>query len=379
MHPVRTALAIVALFTACGFVRADDATASAGTGNHALPKPGDVFKANDSLHCGPEENADAAECIKGLCWTTAPFDVTCQPAWRDNGDWLVRFPSPVPVGDTANDLVSMEWRMAKNNDGTPRSAPAVVIVHESGRGMVAGRIFANGLRVYGIHTLLLHLPGYGARAPKVRPDIRSMLPALKQAIADARRARDAAAALPFIDDSNISVLGISLGGFVTSTVAGLDRGYSHHFILLAGGNLPDVILQGGKDAARVRQQLERAGVTEQQIREHSRHIEPMRLAQRVDPSRTWLFSGTKDEVVPPACSLAFAKAAGLVGKHHVELPVGHYSAAIMIPVILQQTADIVTGAAVAADPKPGTNKPAASDKAPDKALDKAPETLTDPD
>jgi dienelactone hydrolase len=271
----------------------------------------------------------------------------------------VRFPSPAPVGDATNDLVSMEWRMAKDKDGHPRRAPAVVVVHESGRGMVAGRLFANGLRLYGIHTLMLHLPGYGPRTPAVRPDVTAMLPALKQAVADARRARDAAAALPFIDTTNISVLGISLGGFVTSTVAGLDRGYRQNFILLAGGNLPDVILNGGKDAARIRVRLEKAGVTAQQIKDLSRLIEPMRLACRVDPARTWLFSGTRDEVVPPACSVAFAKAARLDDEHHVELPVGHYTAVIMAPVILQQTADIMLGTVrtAAEPPKPEAEKP----------------------
>ena len=339
MHSsLHTACAVLFLSAAVSLQSADSAGSDSGT-----MKIGATFRGNDTFQCGEEANADAAECLKGLSWTCAPFTVTCQEAQKNNGDWLIRFPSPQPVGDATNDLVSMEWRVAKDKDGQPLRAPAVVVVHESGRGMVAGRLFAHGLRIYGIHTFLIHLPGYGARTPAVRPDIKSMLPALKQAVADARRARDAVAALPFVDTANISVLGISLGGFVTSTVAGLDRGYHNNFILLAGGNLPDVILNGTKDAAKVRLQLQKAGVTVEQIREHSRLIEPMRLAQRVDPQRTWLFSGTKDEVVPPACSIAFAKAAGLVGKHHVELPVGHYSAAIMIPVILQQTADIIMG------------------------------------
>lgn len=304
---------------------------------------GDEFAANDTLNCGLEANPDATECLNGLSWSCAPFAVTCQHAQDGQGDWLVRFPSPMPAGDAINDLVAMEWRMARDKEGKLLRAPAVVVVHESGRGMAAGRLFANGLRAYGIHTLLLHLPGYGARTPAIRPDIKSMLPSMKQAVADARRARDAVAALPFIDNSNVAVLGISLGGFVTSTVAGLDRGYSKVFILLAGGNLPDVILNGTKDAAKIRKELQKAGVTNQQIRDLSRPIEPMRLASRVDSRCTWLFSGTKDEVVPPACSLAFAKAAGLDANHHVELPVGHYTAVIMIPVILQQTADIIRG------------------------------------
>ena len=148
--------------------------------------------------------------------------------------------------------------MAKDQDGKPVKAPVVVVVHKSGRGMVAGRIFANGLRAYGIHTFLMHLPGYGARTPDVKPGIQEMLPAMQQAVADVRRACDAVAALPFVDTANTALLGISLGGFVTATVSGLDHGFDKVFILLAGGNLPDVILQGGKDAAKIRVMLEKA-------------------------------------------------------------------------------------------------------------------------
>ena len=309
-------------------------------------KAGSTFAATDTLNCSTEAAEDAADCLKGLSYTCAPFTVTCEATEDGQGDWLLRFPSPRPVGNATNDKVAMEWRMARDKDGKTIKGPAVVVVHESGRGMVAGRLFANGLRGYGIHTFLIHLPGYGARTPERRPTIKEMLPAMQQAVADVRRASDALAALPLVDAGNTSVLGISLGGFVTATVSGMDRGFDKCFVLLAGGNLPDVILQGGKDAAKIRHELSKAGVTEQQIRDTSRLIEPMRVAHRVDAAHTWLFSGTKDEVVPPACSVAWAKAARLE-KNHIELPVGHYTAVFMIPVILQQTADIVRGVVTA--------------------------------
>ena len=343
MH-LRALLCTAVLFAVILPLRAEEAP---------IVKAGTIFTATDTLNCGAEASADATECLKGLSWACGSFNVVCEAAAEGQGDWLLRFPSPKPVGDAKNDLCGMEWRMAKDKDGNPVKAPAVVVVHESGRGMIAGRIFANGLRAYGIHTFLVYLPGYGTRTPDVRPGIKEMLPAMQQAVADVRRASDAVAGLPFVDHENTSLLGISLGGFVTATVSGLDHAFDKIFILLAGGNLPDVILQGGKDAAKIRALLEKAGVTEQQIKESSRLIEPMRLAHRVDATSTWLFSGTKDEVVPPACSVAFAKAARLT-THHIELPVGHYTAALMMPVILQQTADIIRGVIPAAADKANT-------------------------
>ena len=316
-------------------------------------KSGSTFPARDTLDCGSESRPDASACLEGLKWACAPFEVQCQPARQGLGDWLMRFPTPLPSGDSTNDLVAMEWYQARDAKGEPVRAPAVVVVHESGRGMVAGRIFAKGLQSHGFHTFLIHLPGYGARTSAFTGDVKRMLPGLKQAIGDVRRARDAVASLPYIDRAHISLQGTSLGGFVSATVAGLDRGFEKSFILLAGGNLAEVLLHGERDAAAMHRDLAAAGITDQQIRDLSQVIEPMRLAHRVASENTWLFSGKLDEVVPPDCSLAFAKAAQLRPDHHFELPVGHYTAAILLPTILGNISDLLKGRPMS-NPPPGT-------------------------
>lgn len=297
---------------------------------------GAKFAAADTLACGAEANADAQECLAELAWTPADFTVHIEAAQPGCGDWLVRFPSPRPVGNRANDLVSMEWFAARDEQGLLRTAPAIVIVHESGSRMTVGRLIARGLSAQGLHAFLVHLPGYGARRTDGTSDIERMLPSLKQAIADVRRARDAVVALPVVDRSLVGVQGTSLGGFVTATVAGLDRGYDRVFILLAGGNLHEVVLSGAQDAAKLRAKLTAAGVTEQQIIEAARQVEPLRLAHRIDPTATWLYSGKHDDVVPPACSLAFVQAAKLPAEHHIVLDADHYSGIIYLPRVVKQ-------------------------------------------
>jgi cephalosporin-C deacetylase-like acetyl esterase len=252
------------------------------------------------------------------------------------GAWRVRFPSARPIGNSTNDLVAMEWFAARDNAGGIRRAPAIVVGHESGRGMTVGRLIARGLSTQGLHAFLLHLPGYGARRVAERPPLDRLLPALQQAIADVRRARDAVVALPAVDRTVVGLQGTSLGGFVTATVAGLDQGYDRVFILLAGGNLHEVVLRGAKDAAKTRSKLADAGVTEQQILSLARQIEPLRLAHRIAPAQTWLYSGKFDNVVPPSCSLALAKAARLPEGHHIEFPADHYSGIIYLPQVVQQ-------------------------------------------
>ena len=277
--------------------------------------------------------------MEGLTWKPAEFEVVLQDGSKEQAnERLVRFPSPKPLGNAINDMVAMEWHIVRDDDGKPTRAPAMVVVHESGSGMNVGRIIARGLAAHGMHTFMLQMPSYGVRKGTQDRDVTSFLPSLKQAIADVRRARDAVAALPFVDDRMIGVQGTSLGGFVTASVSGLDAGFQRNFILLAGGNLQEVIFSGQKDAAKVRERLEKAGATREQIIEHARQIEPLRLAHRVRPEVTWLWSGKFDDVVPPPCSFAFAKAAKLTAEHHIEMPVNHYSGILIMPKILDDIA-----------------------------------------
>lgn len=302
---------------------------------------GSKFAAVDTLACGDETNADAKECLSQLAWPPEKFSVELQAAERGCGDFLVRFPSPRPNGNKVNDLVAMEGYVSRDELKKVRVAPALVVIHESGSQMTIGRMIARGLSGQGMHTFLVHLPNYGVRRAPGAPRIDRTI-SLSQGIADARRARDAVAALPVVDKSRIGLQGTSLGGFVTATAAGLDRGFDRVFIFLAGGNLEEVILHGAHDAAKARKRLNEAGISDDEIKKLARQVEPLRLAHRLDPQCTWLFNGEYDDVVPPACSLALAKAARLADGHHVVLPANHYSGIIYMPQVMEQIRELMT-------------------------------------
>jgi hypothetical protein len=298
---------------------------------------GSEFPASDTLACCNESGADAKDCLANLSWAPAKFTVRLEASQPGHGDYLVRFPSPRPIGDSTNDLVSMEWFAARDAKGAIRQARAIVVVHESARSMTVGRLIARSLNWQGLHTFLVHLPGYGARrAAGSRPTFDRILPMMQQGIADVRRAHDAVVALPVVDHSVVGLEGTSLGGFVTATVAGLDHGYDRVFILLAGGNVEDVILHGSRDAEKVHAKLLAAGLTDAQIREAAHQIEPLRLAHRINPATTWLYSGTLDTVVSPRSSLALAKAANLPKDHHIEIPADHYLGIVYLPPAVMQ-------------------------------------------
>ncbi|MEO8269579.1 MAG: hypothetical protein ABI557_07665, partial [Aureliella sp.] len=297
---------------------------------------GKTFVAHDTLAIGLEAELDARKCLEGLAWVPKSFEVTLQTADEHQGDLLVRFPSARPVGDATNDLAAMEWYQAVDEEGFAIEAPAAVIVHESGSGMTVGRLIAKSLRSKGIHTFMLQLPYYGVRREAQRPQGVQLIEALSQSIADARRARDAVAALPLVDNTRISLQGTSLGGFVVATTAGLDRGYHNVFILLAGGDLADVLTNGKKDAQKVRQAMMAGGMGDVEFRTMLSRIEPLRLAHRIDADRTWLFSGSYDDVVPTRNSDLLATAANLPEGHHAKLLANHYTGIIFLPMISQQ-------------------------------------------
>ncbi|MHB8971404.1 MAG: alpha/beta hydrolase family protein [Pirellulaceae bacterium] len=310
-----------------------------------LVQVGSCYAARDTLACGDDTSDDARQCLAGLRWEPAPFEVCCEEPKRGFGEFLVRFPSPIPTGNPVNDRVAMEWYPARDPDGHLLRAPAMVVVHESGRNMPVGRLIARGLQSQKIHAFLIQLPGYGVRKSDETLRLENTLTVLRQAVADVRRAHDAVAVLPYVNATTIGLQGTSLGGFVTATVAGLDRGYSRTFILLAGGKLHEVIEQGARDSASLREKLKAAGIEGERLRELTRVIEPMRLAHRLNPSTTWLYSGQFDDVVPPACSQALAEAAHLPAGHHIVLPVDHYSGIVLLPKIILEMSQALIGVA----------------------------------
>jgi len=306
----------------------------------ADPAARQTYQARDTLSPVADPLADAASCLRDLTWTPAPFFVTC---CREPGaayDFLVQFPSPVASGDAVNDRVSMEWYQPRDEQGEVREAPAVLVIHESGRSMPVGRLFARSFQAAGMHSFLIHLPYYGKRNAEGRdPKPDQLFTLIRQAIADARRARDAIAVLPHVDASHIAVQGTSLGGFVVATSASLDRGFQSVFIMLAGGNLYDMFQRGQREVAQARRELAEAGITDVQLKELLWQIEPTRVVHRLDPQRTWLFSAEQDQVVPIANADALAKAARLSEAHHIRVPGNHYTVIVYFPVILQQVTD----------------------------------------
>lgn len=298
-----------------------------------------TWTAQDSLQPIADQSDDANDCLAGLCWQPEDFEVVNREPLSQHGDRLIQFPSPVASSDAINDLVSLEWYLARDDAGTPVEAPAIVVVHESGSSMHVGRLFAVSLRKMGFHTFLIHLPYYGHRRHPDQQRGAHQISAMRQAIADVRRARDAVAVLPHVDERTIALQGTSLGGFVSASSASLDGRYDAVFLMLAGGDLHDIIMHGEKDAAKVRQKLKEHGLVDEKLKSAVQRVEPTRIAHRIAPGRTWLYSGVYDKVVPQRNSELLAKTMQLPGSHHIRMMANHYSGVIYLPLIFSHIHD----------------------------------------
>jgi dienelactone hydrolase len=351
------------------------------------------YQARDTLARLTDPEPDAQACLDGLGWQPGPFPVTCGGDEPSSRRVIVSFPSPVPSGDAANDRVTMEWHRPFQLAADQAKAPAVLVVHESGRAMPVGRLFARAFQAEGIHAFLIHLPYYGLRRGEAakkwdrlraetektledqrsrrcpsqffhsrgetdRPEPDNLVTVVRQAIADVRRARDAIAALPEVDADRIAIQGTSLGGFVVAIAASLDNAYPASFIMLAGGNLHDLVVNGQQDAANFRRDLERAGYTGDALRKLLWQIEPTRVAHRLDPQRTWLYTAAQDRVVPLENAQALARAARLDEDHHVSFPGDHYTAIVHFATIVRQVAARIR------DGEPAEAEPSASRQRP---------------
>lgn len=293
------------------------------------------FDARDTLAPQADDSVDAKACIDHLTWKPGDFKVTLEPATDSEMDGFVRFPSPKPNGVAQNDLVALEWYAAKDDQGRMIDAPAVVVVHESGSGMEVGRLFAKAFHARNLHAFMIQLPFYGLRRPAgFRPDGRHVESTMIQGIADVRRARDAVAVIPHVIRTNIALQGTSLGGFVASTTAGLDRGYQSVHIMVAGGDLHNLVVNGQREAGKLREMLATAGYTGDKLKDLFNQVEPLRLAHRLDPATTWMYTATRDQVVPPIHAFKLAQAAKLSDDHHIQLLADHYTGIIYLPIVV---------------------------------------------
>lgn len=306
-----------------------------------------IHYVKDTINTAGEANPKAANMLKEIGYAHKTFSLTVSdPDDLAPCDRVLRFASPRPAGIPVNDVVFIEWYQARDQNGKiisqNKKCPAVLVLHILDGRMIIARAIARGMAQQGIHAFVMHLPTYGQRRSQdFWVDAGKILIRAQQGAADARRARDAIAALHGVDGKRISLQGTSLGGFVASATMGIDDAFDKEFILLAGGDLHGMFMNGQREAAYIRRVLERDGYTGQKLIELCNRIEPTTLAHRVNPQSVFLLTARQDQVVPLANAMLLAQKLRLDPDHHLMMNADHYTGVFYLRWVIGFMGDVI--------------------------------------
>ena len=236
----------------------------------------------------------------------------------------VRFPSPVKTPVEANNTVYCEYYRPLK-DG---KRPGVIVLHILGGDFPLSRLFCNYLAQHGVAAMFLKMPYYGPRRdPKspvrmVSTDPQATVEGMTQAVLDVRRGTAWLASRPEIDQDQLGVFGISLGGITTGLAATSEPRLKNVCMLLAGGDVARAAWDL-PEARGVKEKWLAGGRTHEQFLELMREVDPVTYAANARGKHILMLNATEDEIIPKACTESLWKALGEPEIHWYRG--GHYS------------------------------------------------------
>ncbi|MDG3006284.1 alpha/beta hydrolase [Paludisphaera mucosa] len=259
------------------------------------------------------------------------------------------FPSPVETPDVANNTVHAEYFEPV---GFPGRRPAVVVLHILGSDFPLSRYLAARLADRGVAALFVKLPYYGERRTANGPgpvprkflsdDIERTMRSMRQGVCDVRRGLRWLASRLDVDPERLGMTGISLGGIVSSLVASVDPDVKSAALLLAGGDLANVLWEM-PETAPFRKAWGEAGKTVADLKAMTDPYDPLTYAAGLAGKRVLMIAGNVDEVIPPASARMLWEAAGK--PPIVWYDCGHYSAAGYLLPAMRRAVDFLGGEA----------------------------------
>jgi dienelactone hydrolase len=285
------------------------------------------------------------------------FDWQAVPLGADSTTvevWNVTFPSPLATPFEANNTVHCEYFQPKREG----KRPAVVVLHILGGDFPLSRLFCNRLAQQGVAALFVKMPYYGPRRGEgiarrmisANPD--ETVEGMTQAVLDIRRAVAWLGSREEVDDDQIGVFGISLGGITGALAATAEPKLQNICLLLAGGDIGKVAL----DAVKLRAgqgELPKALGDKESLVKKLALIDPVTYAANARGRRILLLNAKDDEVIPRACTEALHQ--GLGEPEIVWYSGGHYSVIRHLFGALDRVANFfaaVEGASVVQEIKP---------------------------
>ena len=250
------------------------------------------------------------------------------------------FPSPVQTRYRENSMVYGKLFRAIGNP--PLSS--MIVLHGWSRPVLnleERLCIALGQR--GITSLLLTLPYHIQRTPEnswsgeyaLSGDVLRTIEGFHQSVLEVR------AVIPFLKtySETIGLLGISLGGMIAHVVMDLED-LDFGITLLTGGNSAGIVWES--IATRdVKKQIQRAGITREQLSQIWATIDPIRLARHNRVKRILMINGHYDQVVPPKFTLQLWESLGRPPIHWY--PCAHISFFLFLKGIVRDIIQFIQG------------------------------------
>ena len=174
--------------------------------------------------------------------------------------WTVTFPSPVVTPHPNNNTVHCEYFAPTS----PGKHPGVIVLHILGGDFDLARLFCRALASDGTAALFLKMPYYGERrqpgseARMISLDVDETVRGMTQAVLDIRRAAAWLAERDEVDEEQLGIMGISLGGITAALATSLEPRFSKSCLILAGGDIGEVAWTSQR-ARALAQSLDRQG------------------------------------------------------------------------------------------------------------------------
>jgi len=280
-----------------------------------------------------------------IAFTYRQKPLAAQTAWAS---FRLEFPSPVATDLPQNNTVLADLYVPADWSAGQAGRPAVICLPILNGDEDLTAMMCTVLASRGLVSVTFTLPYYGPRGPAegrraLASNPRLFLSALDQAGKEISRLVDLLQTRPEVNPNNIGIAGISLGGIMSATAAGVDSRFHRAMLMLAGGDLTTMIhhARETRPLGRMIQNLppdERASV-EKQLLAFDPLTHAQALRERAQKGRVLMLNAAQDEVIPRECTEKLASALGLSNKVIWFEGLGHYTALAELPRALRTMAD----------------------------------------
>ncbi len=279
--------------------------------------------------------------------TGQPFDYTIKLKESTPYYKLYSLEYPSPIKNSAFGNVTANYYVPADlkNDSTPR--PGIVCLHILGGGGDLTNMICAHFATNGIPAIMCYLPMFksrrpgGSRAWMKRPDAcKLMAQAIQECPEDAYRTVDVMLTRPEINHKKINLLGTSLGGITAATVGGNDPRIDKVVLLLAGGDLNNIIGYS-KETIKMRQLYNVSSPEDKKYFDKViNEVDPLNNLKyqkiRAQSNKLRIYNASDDKVIPPDSVKKLVEQSGMTGKNNMFQGLGHYTAIAALPQSLSE-------------------------------------------